>query len=276
MIYRRKKIQPEKKSESLDIPKDFNSEAYHFLNPDIAPGGYPGKEGAIQHWILYGKNEGREYKYPHQNRRQQKISVVMASYLGEYSTEFTSSAKDREAKFERAVNSFLIQTNKNSELIVVADGCKRTGEILRQKFSHWIENRIVHIEIEKQPLFSGKVRNSGIRIAKGDLVCYLDTDDMLGAKHLEIITKSFDNNSDWCYFNDYIFDGSSKIIRNSELEYSRIGTSNFVHKRSIHIQWKDGYGHDFETIMSVSGLKHRKIQTPEYYVCHQSSIGLDF
>lgn len=275
MIHRRQKIQIEKKSDSLDIPKDFNPDAYHFLNPDIGPGGYPGKDGAIQHWIQYGKAEGRQYKYLHQNRRQSKISVVMASYLGEYSTEFTSSATNREAKFERAINSFLTQTNKNSELIVVADGCKRTGEILRNRFSHWIDNRIIYIEIEKQPLFSGKVRNSGIRIAKGELICYLDTDDMFGPKHLEIIAKGFDNNSDWCFFNDYIYDGNL-MIRNSEIEYSRIGTSNFVHKRSINIKWKDGYGHDFETITSVLNLKHRKIQTPEYYVCHQSSIGLDF
>lgn len=273
MIHRRKRIQIE--SEFLGVPKDFSAEAYHFLNPDIGPGGYPGKEGAIQHWMLYGKIESREYKYAYQNKKQSRISVVMPSYLGEYSTEFTSSAKDREAKFERSINSFLTQTYKNSELIIVSDGCQKTGEILKKKFSHWIENRIVYIEIEKQPLFSGTVRNSGLRIVKGDIVCYLDTDDMFGPKHLEIISKGFDYGSDWCFFNDYIYDGNL-MIRNAEIEYSKIGTSNFAHKRFTNVKWKDGYGHDFETILSILNLKHRKIQTPEYYVCHQTSIGLDF
>lgn len=274
MIHRRKRIQIEKPE--LGVPKDFSAEAYHSLNPDIGPGGYPGKEGAIQHWMLHGKAESREYKYAYQNKKQSRISVVMPSYLGEYSTEFTSSAKDREAKFERSINSFLTQTYKNSELIIVSDGCQKTGEILKKKFSHWIENRIIYIEIEKQPLFSGTVRNRGLRIVKGDIVCYLDTDDMFGPKHLEIISKGFDHSSDWCFFNDYVYDGNLKLIRNSEIEYSKIGTSNFAHKRFINVKWKDGYGHDFETILTILNLKHRKIQTPEYFVCHQTSIGLDF
>ena len=46
------------------------------------------------------------------------ISVVMASYLGEYK----SAAKNRDIKIRRAVESVLSQTVP-VELVVVADGC---------------------------------------------------------------------------------------------------------------------------------------------------------
>ena len=44
-----------------------------------------------------------------------KVSVVMASFLGEYS----GAAKNRDKKFLRAVKSFKNQTYDNKELIIV-------------------------------------------------------------------------------------------------------------------------------------------------------------
>ena len=54
-----------------------------------------------------------------------KVSVVMASYLGEY----PGRTSNPEPKFIRAVKSFLSQTYENKELIICADGCDRTVEI---------------------------------------------------------------------------------------------------------------------------------------------------
>src|SRR3990172_406995 len=96
-----------------------------------------------------------------------KISIVTASFLGEYDY----SATDRIAKFHRAINSFINQSYPNVELIVVADGCYSTATELAK----YLPNpNIKLIQIEKEPLFSGNVRNTGLFFATGDYVCYLD------------------------------------------------------------------------------------------------------
>ena len=87
-----------------------------------------------------------------------KISVIMASFLGAYGGRL---AENRDKKFIRAVESFLKQTHKDKELIIVGDGCTKTFEIYQE---NWSSNPLVDIiMVPKQPLYGGDVRNEGIK-----------------------------------------------------------------------------------------------------------------
>jgi len=200
-----------------------------------------------------------------------KMSVIMASCLSPY----PNSASNPEAKFIRAVNSFLKQTYKNKELIIVADGCKKTMEIYDELFSDQPEIFINYIE--KQPTFSGKIRTIGLSEATGDITCYLDHDDFIGDRHLEIIESNFEDKYDWVYYNDYIvknYKMGDIVTRDVEPEMCRIGTSSFAHK--MDFVWPCGYGHDWLVISQyLLPLKYKKIPTPEYYVCHVPGLGID-
>src|SRR5271165_4802682 len=103
-----------------------------------------------------------------------KVSIIMASFLGNYH----GAAKDRVAKFHRAVKSFIDQSYSNKELIIVSDGCPLTIEECRLNYKY--QDNIVLVSIEKQPLFSGNVREQGILNATGDIIAYLDSDDIIG------------------------------------------------------------------------------------------------
>jgi glycosyltransferase involved in cell wall biosynthesis len=206
-----------------------------------------------------------------------KISVVMPSYLGEYSVGPNRSASNREFKLKRAIDSFLIQVHKNSELIIVSDGCEKTIESVESDYQSFLnESKIKLFKIEKQPLFSGRVRAEGLKHVTGDLICYLDSDDMIGPYHLDVMEKYYDRNLQWMYYDDYLYDGNKRTLRTVIPENCKIGTSSFCHLSTANVVWKDGYGHDWQTISNLLSYPHRKMQTPEYLVCHLSVINLDF
>lgn len=195
-----------------------------------------------------------------------KISVIMPCYLGYYE----GCAKDRELKFERAVESFLSQDYENSELIIVSDGCGITNNIVLEKFR---DERIKLISISKQVLFSGNVRQAGIEDCNGDIICYLDSDDVFENKnHLSVIVTEF-NGVSWVYFNDFIqWNPYSKGEREVKLEKGSIGTSNIAHRNISQISWieMNGYGHDWTFIESLikNYPVYKKINGTSYKVCH--------
>lgn len=202
-----------------------------------------------------------------------RISVIMASYLEDYTSGPHKSASNREFKFRRAVDSFLNQTFKDAELIIVSDGCIKTSTIVKNEYLQ--HSSIKLIELEKQPMFSGNVRQTGLNNASGTIVCYLDSDDYFGKNHLSIINKFNDKMYDWCYYDDYLFDGSKATIRPVKPEHCYIGTSSICHKRNSPFKWEDGYGHDWRSIEKIINLKKYKLQTPEYMVCHVHGLKID-
>ena len=197
-----------------------------------------------------------------------KYSIIIPSYLGEY----RNAAKDREVKIYRAINSVLNQTFQDFEIIVIADGCTKTIDLVNE-----IEDkRIQGIYIGKAKLWSGIPRNVGIDFAKGDYIAYLDIDDLFGVNHLEKINEGL-KSFDWVWFDDirYLVDGwyqnSCDINRSG---YN--GTSNICHKRSLPYRWGGGYAHDYFFIKQLRQNKnYTKIEGPEYYVMHipNSNIG---
>jgi len=197
-----------------------------------------------------------------------KVSVIMASFLGQY----PGAAQDRDKKFIRAVNSFKRQTYDNKELIIVSDGCKQTIDLFQENFLE--DKNIRLIAIQKQMLYSGEMRNVALREADGDIISYLDSDDILGTKHLEKIASQFEPEYDWVYYNDYLVTEPTfkKLhLRIVEPRWASIGTSSISHKKNKDLVWKSGYSHDWLFVMKLAslGLKFKKLEiAPEYLVCH--------
>lgn len=201
----------------------------------------------------------------------------MASYLGKYD----GCASQRTNKFLRAVDSWINQTHYLKELIIVSDGCEKTNSLYSK---HYAGNKDIKlVTLQKQPLFSGSVRQAGIKAASGDIINYLDTDDYFTPSHISTIENNmFDNGFDWCYYSDYVKIGESKTAQRQVSIHTKglVGTSNIAHKKELEkASWDgcDGYGHDFDFIQRLrsGNYKHERIYGCGYVVCHTVN-GVDY
>lgn len=198
-----------------------------------------------------------------------KISVIMPSFLGEYE----GCASDRENKFVRAVHSFLSNKYEQKELIVIGDCCSTTERLLSENFEEQLNNEQIKFYqfSKKQKLFSGELRSKGIELASGDYIIYLDSDDIFGDAHISSVVRQI-KNTDWGYYNDFIWSPSGLQTKHVELVKDSIGTSSIYHRKAKGIDWKgcNGYGHDYKFIQKLMKWSENfdKIYGTSYIICH--------
>jgi len=206
------------------------------------------------------------------------FSVVMASHLGPYQ----GAARNRPEKFRRAVDSFLEQTFMEAELVIVADGCQDTVEIVAKYYAG--SARVQLIAIEKQRLWNGSVRNAGIASSKGTWICYLDSDDFFGVDHLQRIKTGLtpEPPNGWAYFDDLYWNTDAEEFRVRRCEIDKFGghgTANLVHRRDLEVWWPQddrrvGYAHDKHFVDELKKRgKGTYIGTGRYLVCHDVKKG---
>ena len=226
------------------------------------------------------------------------ISVIMPSYLGEY----TGSRKDPEKKFVRAVQSFLENTLLNKELIIVSDGCQSTIDIYESKFKKYDEISLIQVEKRKEP-WPGELRECGRSLAKYDWITYLDTDDIYLNSHLYLIeqavlskkeeTTVFINSAYilplplnptkrmLAYVGMDIIEYNKLRNKSNELYQNKVimsnamganGTWQIVHHKHVPHRWKntDKMGEDklfIENLKSTESLERFK---GGYFICHNT------
>lgn len=92
---------------------------------------------------------------------------------------------------ERTINSVLQQSYTQWELILVNDGSGDNTATLIRSFS---DSRIRLVEQENKGASSA--RNNGMRHAKGEWLCFLDSDDTLLPWALECLVSALDSSTD--------------------------------------------------------------------------------
>lgn len=116
-----------------------------------------------------------------------KISIVMPVY-------------NCEKYIDRSIQSVINQTYDNWELIVVNDGSKDSTEIIVRDFEK-IDKRIVFINQDNQGV--SVARNSGIKLATGELLTFLDADDWFEMDALQKMIEYWDDTLQMILFDYY-------------------------------------------------------------------------
>ena len=162
------------------------------------------------------------------------------------------------------------QTYPDVELVIVADGCNKTVDIIKSAYSG--NDKVSGYLINKCRVWSGVPRNTGIDKAEGEWICYLDIDDYFAPGHIAGLVKQIKPSDDWLFFDDKVIskDGTRLANRACNLSMGRCGTSNVLHKKIAKWDVKGSYAHDWRFIKSLiaASRKNRKILGGEYVVCH--------
>lgn len=126
-----------------------------------------------------------------------KFSIVVPTY-------------NRAAFLSKAIDSVLAQTYTDWELIIVDDG---SSDNTREVVSQYTDERITYIY--QQNAERSSARNNGIAYAKGDYVCFLDSDNAMLPNRLQLLSETITKAA--CYFTDIEY-------RNEEIGSSVIKT----------------------------------------------------
>lgn len=97
---------------------------------------------------------------------------------------------------KRCIESVLMQTFKNYELILIDDGSKdKTGGICDKYAEKDTRIKVIH----KNNGGVSSARNTGLDIAKGEWITFLDADDWIEPNFLLIVDNNSNDSIDWIF-----------------------------------------------------------------------------
>ncbi len=110
----------------------------------------------------------------------------------------------------KCVNSILCQTYKDIEIILIDDGSTDSSSSICDELKT-MDNRIVVIHKNNGGLSSA--RNAGLKIAKGEYISFVDSDDLIHPQTFEIFFKTLiDTHSDIVFSDLFRFTEYESII----------------------------------------------------------------
>jgi glycosyltransferase involved in cell wall biosynthesis len=119
-----------------------------------------------------------------------------------------------EKTITETINSVLNQTYKNIEIIIINDGSTDSSE---KEILSFNDQRLIYIYQENQG--SPNAKNTGLTIAKGKYIQFLDADDLLSIDKIENQVKLLDGKIDAvCVCKTYIFYDTSELENNNHQE----------------------------------------------------------
>ncbi len=165
---------------------------------------------------------------------------------------------NRAHTIRRPIDSIIAQTYSDWELIIVDDGSMdNTKEIV----ASYQDPRIKYVWQKNQE--RSAARNHGITLAKGDWICFQDSDDEYLPQHLEVLKKAIIENPNYKVFRTglFIFEKDVFYKKTISVKYNKYDPfpydcfHTFVFKKEVLINEKfaEKYnnGEDFHFLVKV-------------------------
>ena len=153
-----------------------------------------------------------------------KVSIIIPIY----------NAKDY---IERCLGSIFNQTYKNIEIIAINDGSKDNSLKILKKLS--VNNNNLKI-IDQKNAGVAKVRNRGIKEAKGKYIMFIDNDDYIDEDYVENYINRIKKDD-----LDIVIGGYERIDNDGKVLVRTIPSNTPIGKYTIVAPWAKMYKLDF-------------------------------
>lgn len=185
----------------------------------------------------------------------------MQSYLGEY----PGSRTDSSAKFIRAVQSFLDQTHKDSELIIVSDGCDKTHQLYHELYKNEPRIKYVYVDKDTPNMYEGEVkyyrglpRQIARSLVTGDITTYMDSDDFILPHSAQILSNYWAaaQNKSWALI-DRWYDNEIILQYNTSKDSNIISEPILYEFKGLDSKWVlDRMAHPTLVLQSTWSISH--------------------
>ena len=113
-----------------------------------------------------------------------------------------------EKTIEKCIDSVLLQSFRNFELILIDDGCQDSSPQICDEYAKHDSRVIV---IHQQNCGVSRARNAGLNIAKGEWITFIDSDDYITQGYFEEVLESHE---------DILIHGYERRWMDGKIEYT--------------------------------------------------------
>lgn len=182
-----------------------------------------------------------------------KVSIIIPVYNTEHF-------------LKRCIDSILAQTYSDWELVLVDDGSKDSSGKICDEYAH-LDNRIIVIHKSNGGVSSA--RNVGLDIAKGEYVCFMDSDDWVEPSYLEDF--HIDEIKSDFYVSGASYDVYEKVY--SQLKYKQRFCENAQEiKQQFIVQHLDENGYPWGKIYRLEVIRENNLRFNEALSINEDHI----
>jgi len=158
-----------------------------------------------------------------------KFSIVSPVWLDKEAPE--NKRQPRYEMFLRTANSVFGQTFQDFEWVIVDDISRPPIEDILEKHDSWWSPRGLKVKVIRLPEKGGRIiaRNEGMKVASGEWIIWLDSDDELSSMTLEALDKAIKTYPKYKIFNfnHLIFHYDYKVSVRKFIDMEKQGKAPF-------------------------------------------------
>ena len=191
------------------------------------------KDFPFHMWDYVMAREGAFYKYPEPAQANPSFALPVVSVL-------VRTMPGRAGKLQEAIATIVRQTYLPIELVIVEDGGATAQSLVDTLKANGRVTNVVYLPLLK----SGRciAGNAALASASGDLMCFLDDDDLFYADHIEVLVAEWMQHPDLGAVYGLAYQIRTEIISHDPWEYRDI-EYNLIYRQEFSrpLLWHHNY-----------------------------------